>query len=323
MRVAVVGTGRWYKSEASIARASRSLGHDTILVDVPRWSRLLGPAARPLIQRRIERFRPDQIIATARVARLGEEGLERLARRFPTAFWYFDPIFTPEAVGLASRCSAAYVTYTHHFGVLPPGKGPPMRFLPQGVDPLLDRPPSRVPSRFKCEVSFIGSGQYPLRHDALRQVGGVAALQIRGPGWDGVARDLPVAGGDIRGKSFAEAVAGAAISLGLAAHREQQTARESSSNRLWKVLGVGGFYLGEYAPGLEGFARDREHCAWFHSSEELLELVRHYLAHPEERQRIATRGRAHALAHHTYAHRMELLLAGRGYAVTEPIGRGG
>lgn len=112
------------------------------------------------------------------------------------------------------------------------------------------------------------------------------------------------------------AVAGADISLGLAAHVEQQLTHGSASNRMWKVLGVGGFYLGEYAPGIEQFARDGEHCAWFRSRDELVERIRHYLARPEDRRNIAAAGHAHALGSHTYAHRLELLLAGKAYPLT-------
>src|SRR2546427_3863803 len=56
------------------------------------------------------------------------------------------------------------------------------------------------------------------------------------------------------------------------------------------------------------FARDGEHCAWYHDADHAVALVRRYLADPEARTRIARAGRAHALACHTYAHRLALLL---------------
>jgi spore maturation protein CgeB len=284
-----------------------------MVVDVPRWGRLLGGAARPLLERRISRFHPDQIIFTTRAERLGAGAVERLSAVTRTAFWYFDPVPPAHIADLAARCHAIYVTYTHQLEAFP-ADGPPVRFLPQGVDPFLDRPPAQVPERYRSEVSFIGSGQYPLRHDALRAAALVSRLEVRGPGWEAAA-GLPVVGGDIRGEEFAMAVAGADISLGLAAHVEQQLTHGSASNRMWKVLGVGGFYLGEYAPGIEQFARDGEHCAWFRSRDELIERVRYYLARPEDRRTIAAAGHAHALASHTYAHRLELLLAGKAYSL--------
>jgi len=108
-------------------------------------------------------------------------------------------------------------------------------------------------------------------------------------------------------------VAGAAISLGANAVPEMAALTGSVSNRMWKVMGCGGFYLGEWSPGMDAFARGGEHCAWYQTADEAVALVRRYLGDPTARARIAEAGRRHALAHHTYAHRVRLLLEGRGY----------
>ncbi|HET6777550.1 MAG TPA: glycosyltransferase, partial [Gemmatimonadales bacterium] len=93
----------------------------------------------------------------------------------------------------------------------------------------------------------------------------------------------------------------------------------SASNRMWKVMGCGGFYLGEWVQGIEALAADGVHCAWYRSLDEGIELIRHYLDRPEDRRRIAECGRRHALEHHTYAHRVQLLLEGRGYPSLQTI----
>jgi spore maturation protein CgeB len=66
-------------------------------------------------------------------------------------------------------------------------------------------------------------------------------------------------------------------------------------------------------PDIEAFATGGTHCVWYRSPAEAAELAAHYLARPAERARIADAGRAHALKHHTYARRLELLLSGRSY----------
>ena len=53
---------------------------------------------------------------------------------------------------------------------------------------------------------------------------------------------------------------------------------------------------------------DGVHFAGFNGPGDVEELVRHLLAHPEEREAIAAAGRAEVLARHTYADRMKLLL---------------
>jgi spore maturation protein CgeB len=88
---------------------------------------------------------------------------------------------------------------------------------------------------------------------------------------------------------------------------------------MWKVMGCGGFYLGEWVEGIEAFGRDGAHCAWYRDPEEAVQLVRHYLENPEKRREIAETGRRHALEHHTYAHRVRLLLEGRGYPLAQTI----
>ena len=58
--------------------------------------------------------------------------------------------------------------------------------------------------------------------------------------------------------------------------------------------------------------RDGVHLVTYRASEDLLEKVRYYLEHDEERERIAAAGRAEVLAKHTYRHRMEEMLGAVG-----------
>jgi spore maturation protein CgeB len=191
-------------------------------------------------------------------------------------------------------------------------------YLPQGMDPELDRPARFVPRRFRCEVAFIG-GNSPHRITVLRAMARSYDLQIRGPGWRNAPADLPVAGGPIYREAYAQAVAGAAISLGAHSLPEMASQTASASNRMWKVMGCGGFYLGEWVPGIEALAADRVHCAWYRSIEDGVEQARHFLDRPAERNRIAEAGRLHVLRQHTYAHRVRLLLEGREYPLAQTI----
>lgn len=124
---------------------------------------------------------------------------------------------------------------------------------------------------------------------------------------------IPVAGGAVHGERFAEVVGASRVSLGANALPDQDRDPASASNRMWKILGCGGAYLGPHAPGLEAFASDGEHCRWYRSTEECVALVRAMLADAEGTAAMAARGRAHALAHHTYDARLAMLLAGQGF----------
>jgi spore maturation protein CgeB len=313
MRIMVLGAGGVRKTEASIVRAARTLGHDCRLVTTVGWTRHAGALAGRAVRYLVESFEPDFFILTRHAIELGEPMLQRVIRRHPAVFWYFDPHPKEKVLQLGRLVGRMCITYLAQVERYRAAGIPEVSFLPQGVDPDLDSPARSSPPRFHCETSFVGSGQYSYRYGVLRAVAQVSRLQIRGPGWNGVSADLPVAGGPVHGRRLAQVIRGAAISLGASAHAEQDLDRGSASNRMWKIFGCEGFYLGPYVRDIECFAADGVHCAWYGDAAHASELTRHYLREPALRQRIAQAGRAHALAHHTYAHRLALLLAGKSY----------
>ena len=300
----------------AIVRAARSLGHACRLVDVAGWRRRLGGLANGLVRRLADGFRPEAVIFTRHAHHLDPEQIGELSAGRAGGVWYFDyaPTPAPELLELARAAGRLFVTCRSQLEAYRAAGIPQVFFLPQAMDPALDRPAERAPSRYRCDLSFVGSGQYPDRHPLLRRLAAVGSLQVRGPGWEHVA-DLPVTGGPVWGRRFARVVAGAAISIGAHAIANQETQVACDSNRIWKVLGCGGFYLGARQPGSETFARDGEHCAWYRGADEAVALAERYLASPGRRAEIAAAGREHALRHHTYAHRLPLLLEGRGHTI--------
>ena len=315
----MVGAGRRHKNEAAIARAAAGLGHRVRLVDAVTWTQTLRGLAPPLLERRIAAFEPDALILTRHALRLGEERLRRLLRGRYSAFWYFDlripPL--PEVVRLGRLVDVMYTTCVPEVATYRSAGIARVLYLPQGTDPAADRPAGFAPAQYRCDVAFIGNGDHPHRVPILRALAGVMRLQIRGPRWERARGDLPVAGGPVYGREYARAVAGAAISLGANAIPEMAQLYGSTSNRMWKVMGCGGFYLGEWVEGMDRFAREGEHCAWYRTPAEAVEQARRYLADPTARARIAEAGRRHALARHTYAHRVALLLQGKEYQLEE------
>jgi hypothetical protein len=297
----------------AIVRAARSLGHDCSLVDAVFWRRCARALSGRVVRYLSEAFDPDFVLVTRHAIELGENTLRSLLRGRPSAFWYFDLEPKDKVVKLGRLVTKMYVTYFGQLDAYRRAGVANLGFLPQGVDPDQDTPAVEAPPRFHCDVSFVGSGHSSYRYDVLRAVAGVSRLQIRGPGWDQAPADLPIAGGPVHGRRLAQVIRGAAISLGASSYPDQDQDRFSASNRMWKILGCGGFYLGSYVEGIESFAAGGRHCAWYRGSAEAAEQVRHYLSRPEERQRIAQAGRLHALACHTYAQRLELLLAGKDY----------
>jgi len=67
----------------------------------------------------------------------------------------------------------------------------------------------------------------------------------------------------------------------------------------------GGFYMVEYMPELEEFFEIGKEIVCYHSKEELVDKIRFYLSHSEERERIRWAGYERALRDHTWQKRFE------------------
>ena len=80
--------------------------------------------------------------------------------------------------------------------------------------------------------------------------------------------------------------------------------------RVFEALCSGSLLVTDAAPGsgLEDFFQDEKHLVIF-SEENLIDRIRYYLTHPEQRLKIARQGREEVLARHTYDHRAKFLLA--------------
>jgi hypothetical protein len=80
------------------------------------------------------------------------------------------------------------------------------------------------------------------------------------------------------------------------------------SDRCYVVMGAGGFYLGQYVPGLDRTFKDGVHCGFFDGFDDMEVKVAWWLKHDAERRACQKRG--HALIHekHTYTHRVGELL---------------
>jgi hypothetical protein len=312
-RLAILGAWAPHRSEDAYARAARRLGVTTRVYDVLHWTQRAGELAASLMTRAVERFEPDFILCTRDAMRLGRHRLARLFRDRPSAFWHVDAQMQPGVLELARLCGSLYTTCASLRDAYRSAGVPVVRYMPQAMDIDRDVPAVDTPGDFACDASFVGSGPYPHRWPVLAAVSGACRLQVRGPGWRGAEAPFPIAGGAVHGARFAQVVAGAAVSLGANALPSQDSNYACASNRMWKVFGCGGAFVGPHVPGIDQFAAHGEHCLWYHGVDDCVAQVQSLLAEPERRRRMAQRAREHALAHHTYDHRMRLLLSGAEY----------
>jgi spore maturation protein CgeB len=188
----------------------------------------------------------------------------------------------------------------------------PVSLLGPACDPrehrVLDLSPEDR-SEFGADVVYLGFA-YPNR---IAMMESLLAFDVRlwGMGWD--ASDL------LRSRFRPEPVHGlkktkiynaAAVTLNLQSTHYQVG---GVTCRPFEVAACGGFCLTESRPDLASFFEPEREMATFSDVAELQRKLAHFLASPGERREIAERARQRALREHTYAHRVQQVLAETGF----------
>jgi spore maturation protein CgeB len=78
--------------------------------------------------------------------------------------------------------------------------------------------------------------------------------------------------------------------------------------RDFEVTACGAFLLTNYVKGLERFFVIGEEIECFHSNNELLAKIEHFLFHPDERKKIAQKGHLRTIRDHGYVERMKSII---------------
>ncbi len=143
------------------------------------------------------------------------------------------------------------------------------------------------------ELAYTGS---PLEHrpEFLRDLGLKHGLpvSVAGPRWDKAwPLDLQarfVVGGMMKGGAYREAMWRSKINMAFVTRMNE----EDVAHKSFEITACAQFLLAERSPGhQEAFEEDRE-AVFYGSEEECAEKARYYLAHGEQRERIAAEGRA-------------------------------
>lgn len=177
-------------------------------------------------------------------------------------------------------------------------------WMPPGVS-AEECVPARSDPRYEADVAFIGSWQdYHPEHPHRAEL--VAWLQRHG------ARFWPEPGQHaVRGEALRRLYATTKVNVGDSCFVGTGLPRYCS-DRIPETLGRGGFLIHPRVPGVTDgtLYTEGEHLVCWEAGDwvELGRMIDHYLHHPAERFDIAEAGRAHVLAHHTYANRVRELV---------------
>lgn len=149
--------------------------------------------------------------------------------------------------------------------------------------------------RWGGAVGFIGSYEAERAQSILYLARQGVPVYIRGYGWQAQSHfrhpNMIFLGPSVLGDDYARALCSCDIALGFLRKKN----RDTQTTRTYEIPACGVFMLAERsADHLRLFEEGRE-AEFFASDAELLEKVRYYLKHEDERRRIAQAGRARCL----------------------------
>lgn len=221
-------------------------------------------------------------------------GLRRGRQAFDDPFWRTGTVFTADG-DPATTARLAELGINH-------------RWLPAAV--VSDETElGQQQERYDHDVVFVGSQRYhpewPWRTELLdylkARYGARFAIYDHHP---------PTRGQDLN-DLYATARVVVGDSLALPGHERYW------SDRYYETIGRGGFLVAPHVPGIDEHFTDWEHLRYYDVGDtaSVGALVDHYLDHPKQARAIASRGREHVAAHHTYRNRVAQMLAELGLTV--------
>jgi spore maturation protein CgeB len=177
------------------------------------------------------------------------------------------------------------------------GIATPTEFVPDVYDPDMERmvaPQERDLAVMGCDVGFIGTWS-PKKTRFLRAVAERAPdvrLRVWGTQWAGQSRSLDDLAGAVQGYSvigdlYALAIACTTINVGLLSERRPgASSGDLTTSRTFEIPACGGFMLHERTDEVLSFFTEGTEIACFGDEVELVEKIRYYLAHDQEREKM-------------------------------------
>lgn len=225
------------------------------------------------------------------------------SRAYVQGLPHYDCVFTTKA-----RNTAA--------GELPALGARRVVMVDKAFDPESHRPiplTAAEQREFGADCGFIGTYERERAEAMLYLARNGVAVRVWGNGWEAMNETHPnlrverqaVVNTD-QSLLFTKTVCATKVNLGFLRKMNFDT----QTDRSVEIPACGGFLLAERTDDHRRLFREDEEAVFFSDRDELLAKVRHYLAHNDERQRIAAAGRARCLSGgYSHAERVKFMLA--------------
>lgn len=310
----IIGRSKSGSAESAVYRALERAGHTATIVDDRRVAQRIGTfSAGAWLRARVAAFRPDRIYVGKGLS-VDSTVLREVCKRerCGSVMWYHD-LRIPPSDRMIERARCVDSFFLTAGGQRDEWKAAGVsgaRFLPGAADPYEDHPVA-AHDDFVSDVAFIGSGPDPHRADVLTELSRHFNVRVWGTGWEAFPPGVDWSGDEALGGDFARVCASAKIVIGIErSFHMAAPVRCYASNRVWRVLSCGGFYLGQATPGKGELLVNGRHCLWYNNMDHACSIIERYLDNPAARDRIRSTGRAFVLEHHTFDKRLENLFMG-------------
>jgi spore maturation protein CgeB len=160
------------------------------------------------------------------------------------------------------------------------------------------------------DASFVGgiSRHHGKALPMLEYLARSTPIEFFGYGADSLGRSSPIVArhhGEVWGLDMYRALARSRVTL----NRHINVAGYNANNmRLYEATGVGALLITDRKDNLGELFEVGKEVVAYSSPEEAAELIRYYIAHPDEARAIARAGQARTLREHTYQRRMKELV---------------
>ncbi|MGQ0557343.1 MAG: glycosyltransferase [Nitrospiraceae bacterium] len=177
-------------------------------------------------------------------------------------------------------------------------------YAPYACNPDLYHPLER---QKKYDVTFVGQGYRgrPELVQWLKEQG--VNIRVWGQGWEEHPALRDIAGGFLPHQAMIEVFAQSKIVLGMSWVSGDGVTLQIKG-RTFEYAACRAFQLTTYDERLKALFRDGDEIVFYRDRQDVLEKIRHYLAHPEEREHIAHAAYVRALGEHTWTQRLKQIL---------------
>jgi len=338
MKILFVGyhNPRFISFTEYIERAITSLGHTLEVFDFRDWriparirqrvpalhSRDMRRINRDLI-RRVEKFRPDLLIVNGGWTIFPETVSEiRSSFKVITVNWIADfPLMFNDYLRNGPYYDYFFTCGTDALNKYREAGNKNGYWLPFACDPAIHKPidlSAEEKKKYACDICFVGSN-YTERVEILEKLTDFD-LGIWGIGWKRIPKNSPlgssIRGGVVTPDEWVKIFSASKMVLNIIGHRcdvmepyvDEKDFRMTNT-KVFEILGCGAFQLVDAKADVMTLFEDKKHLVCYRNADELIDLIKSYLADPGQRKMVAGEGRTEVLKKHTYRHRIEEILS--------------